>query len=77
LAQSRTLTPLQEDIVRRAKNDNIECDDDDAPRKSQKLLATVVDVDGNEHILRANVPFGQPGNNSAWISLAIRAYARL
>jgi putative iron-dependent peroxidase len=43
------------------KIDNIELDDDDAPRKSHKTLATIVDADGNEHdILRDNMPFGRP-----------------
>ena len=55
-------TPLQEEIVGRTKIDNIEIDDDDAPRKSHKSLATIVDADGTEHdILRDNMPFGRPG----------------
>lgn len=55
-------TPLQEAIIGRTKIDNIEIDDDDAPRKSHKSLATIVDADGNEHdILRDNMPFGRPG----------------
>ncbi|MBZ9807573.1 Dyp-type peroxidase [Mesorhizobium sp. BR1-1-9] len=55
-------TPLQEAIIGRTKIDNIEIDDDDAPRKSHKSLATVVDADGNEYdILRDNMPFGRPG----------------
>jgi porphyrinogen peroxidase len=46
----------------RTKIDNIEIDDDDAPRKSHKSLATIVDADGNEYdILRDNMPFGRPG----------------
>ena len=36
-------------IIGRTKIDNIEIDDDDAPRKSHKSLATIVDADGNEH----------------------------
>jgi putative iron-dependent peroxidase len=61
-AWSRTPTPLQEEIIGRTKIDNIEIDDDDAPRKSHKSLATIVDADGNEHdILRDNMPFGRPG----------------
>jgi putative iron-dependent peroxidase len=55
-------TPLQEEIIGRTKIDNIEIDDDNAPRKSHKSLATIVDTDGNEHdILRDNMPFGRPG----------------
>lgn len=55
-------TQLQEAIIGRTKIDNIELDDDDAPRKSHKSLATIVDADGNEHdILRDNMPFGRPG----------------
>jgi porphyrinogen peroxidase len=61
-AWSRTPTHLQEEIVGRTKIDNIELDDDDAPRKSHKSLATIEDADGNEFdILRDNMPFGQPG----------------
>ena len=61
-AWSRTPTPLQEEIIGRTKIDNIEIDDDDAPRKSHKSLATIVDTDGTEHdILRDNMPFGRPG----------------
>lgn len=61
-AWARVPTPLQEEIIGRTKIDNIEIDDDDAPRKSHKSLATIVDADGNEHdILRDNMPFGRPG----------------
>ncbi|MEP9377407.1 Dyp-type peroxidase [Aquabacter sp. CN5-332] len=61
-AWAQTPTPLQEQIIGRTKIDNIEIDDDDAPRKSHKSLATIVDADGNEHdILRDNMPFGRPG----------------
>ncbi len=61
-AWARVPTPLQEQIIGRTKIDNIEIDDDDAPRKSHKSLATIVDADGNEHdILRDNMPFGRPG----------------
>ncbi|HEY6432067.1 MAG TPA: Dyp-type peroxidase [Acetobacteraceae bacterium] len=61
-AWARTPTPLQEAIIGRTKIDNVEIDDDDAPRKSHKSLATIVDADGNEHdILRDNMPFGRPG----------------
>jgi len=61
-AWTRTPTPLQEEIMGRTKIDNIEIDDDDAPRKSHKSLATIVDADGNEYdILRDNMPFGRPG----------------
>src|ERR1700742_2279628 len=60
---SGTPTPLQEEIIGRTKIDNIEIDDDDAPRKSHKSLATIVDADGTEHdILRDNMPFGRPGH---------------
>ncbi|MGH6614435.1 Dyp-type peroxidase [Sphingomonas sp.] len=52
----------QQAIIGRTKIDNVEIDDDDAPRKSHKSLTTVVDADGVEHdILRDNMPFGQPG----------------
>jgi porphyrinogen peroxidase len=55
-------TPLQEKIIGRTKIDNIEIDDDDAPRKSHKSLATIVDAAGHEYdILRDNMPFGRPG----------------
>src|SRR5450432_1869410 len=55
-------THLQEAIIGRTKIDNIEIDDDDAPRKSHKSLATIVDADGAEFdILRDNMPFGRPG----------------
>jgi porphyrinogen peroxidase len=61
-AWGRIPTPLQEEIIGRTKIDNIEIDDDDAPRKSHKSLATIVDADGNEFdILRDNMPFGRPG----------------
>jgi putative iron-dependent peroxidase len=61
-AWGQTPTPEQEKIIGRTKIDNIEIDDDDAPRKSHKSLATIVDADGNEHdILRDNMPFGRPG----------------
>jgi porphyrinogen peroxidase len=61
-AWARIPTRLQEEIIGRTKIDNIEIDDDDAPRKSHKSLATIVDGDGNEYdILRDNMPFGRPG----------------
>jgi putative iron-dependent peroxidase len=61
-AWKRVPTPLQEEIIGRTKIDNIEIDDDDAPRKSHKSLATIVDADGTEHdILRDNMPFGRLG----------------
>jgi len=61
-AWAQTPTSLQEEIIGRTKMDNIEIDDDGAPRKSHKSLATIVDADGNEHdILRDNMPFGRPG----------------
>lgn len=61
-AWKKTPTHLQEEIIGRTKIDNIEIDDDDAPRKSHKSLATIVDADGNEFdILRDNMPFGRPG----------------
>ena len=61
-AWSETPTHLQEAIIGRTKIDNIEIDDDDAPRKSHKSLATITDADGNEFdILRDNMPFGRPG----------------
>jgi putative iron-dependent peroxidase len=61
-AWGRIPTSLQEEIIGRSKIDNVEIDDDEAPRKSHKSLATIVDADGNEHdILRDNMPFGRPG----------------
>jgi putative iron-dependent peroxidase len=52
----------QEKIIGRTKIDNVEIDDDDAPRKSHKSLATIVDDQGVEHdILRDNMPFGSAG----------------
>src|SRR5262249_39198307 len=61
-AWAKIPTPLQEEIIGRTKIDNIEIDDDDAPRKSHKSLATIVDAGGNEYdILRDNMPFGPPG----------------
>ena len=61
-AWGKTPTHLQEEIIGRTKIDNIEIDDDDAPRKSHKSLATIEDADGNEYdILRDNMPFGRPG----------------
>lgn len=62
-AWGRVPTPLQEKIMGRTKIDNIELDDDDAPRKSHKSLATIVDSEGVEHdILRDNMPFGRAGH---------------
>jgi porphyrinogen peroxidase len=56
-------THVQEQIIGRTKIDNIEIDDDDAPRKSHKSLATIVDANGNEQdILRDNMPFGRAGH---------------
>lgn len=61
-AWARVPTPEQERIIGRTKIDNVEIDDDDAPRKSHKSLATIVDEEGVEHdILRDNMPFGRPG----------------
>jgi putative iron-dependent peroxidase len=55
-------TAEQEAIIGRTKIDNIEIDDDDAPRKSHKTLATIDDGAGGElDILRDNMPFGRPG----------------
>jgi porphyrinogen peroxidase len=59
----RVSTPEQETIIGRTKIDNIELDDDAAPRKSHKSLATIVDTDGTERdILRDNMPFGRAGH---------------
>jgi putative iron-dependent peroxidase len=61
-AWGRVPTPLQEAIMGRTKIDNIEIDDD-APRKSHKSLATIVDATGTElDILRDNMPFGRVGH---------------
>ena len=55
-------TEEQEAIMGRTKIDNIEIDDDAAPRKSHKSLATIEDDAGGElAILRDNMPFGRPG----------------
>ena len=55
-------TEEQEAIMGRTKIDNIEIDDDSAPRKSHKSLATIEDDAGGElAILRDNMPFGRPG----------------
>jgi porphyrinogen peroxidase len=55
-------TEEQEAIIGRTKVDNIEIDDDEAPRKSHKTLATIEDDAGGElAILRDNMPFGRPG----------------
>ena len=55
-------TEEQEAIIGRTKLDNIELDDDDAPRKSHKSLTTIDDGAGGElDILRDNMPFGRPG----------------
>ena len=55
-------TEEQEAIMGRTKIDNIEIDDDEAPRKSHKSLATIEDDAGGElDILRDNMPFGRPG----------------
>ncbi|WP_374308412.1 Dyp-type peroxidase [Methylocella sp.] len=60
-AWAKIPTPAQEAIIGRTKIDNVEIDDDDAPRKSHKSLATIVDEEGQEHdILRDNMPFGSP-----------------
>ncbi|RUY60037.1 Dyp-type peroxidase, partial [Mesorhizobium sp. M7A.F.Ca.CA.001.08.2.1] len=48
-AWARIPTPEQEAIIGRTKIDNIEIDDDDAPRKSHKSLATIEDAAGNEY----------------------------
>lgn len=54
---ARVPTPLQEEIIGRTKIDNVEIDDDHAPRKSHKSLATIVDAEGTEHdILCAGAP---------------------
>jgi porphyrinogen peroxidase len=55
-------TEEQEAIIGRTKIDNVEIDDDDAPRKSHKTLTTIEDDAGGElAILRDNMPFGRPG----------------
>ncbi len=64
IAWAKIPTPEQEAIIGRTKIDNIEIDDENAPRKSHKSLATIVDADGNEFdILRDNMPFGRPGQH--------------
>jgi porphyrinogen peroxidase len=54
-------TQDQEAIIGRTKIDNIEIDDDTAPRKSHKSLATIEDGGSELDILRDNMPFGRPG----------------
>lgn len=59
---ARLSTEQQEAIMGRTKLANVELDDDDAPRKSHKSLATIETEDGDElAILRDNMPFGRPG----------------
>jgi putative iron-dependent peroxidase len=61
-AWAKLPTPVQEQIIGRTKIDNVEINDDDAPRKSHKSLATILGADGEERdILRDNMPFGRPG----------------
>ncbi len=61
-AWTQVPTHTQEQIIGRTKIDNVEINDDDAPRKSHKSLATIVDEQGVEHdILRDNMPFGRAG----------------
>jgi putative iron-dependent peroxidase len=61
-AWSDLATEEQEAIIGRTKLDNVELDDDDAPRKSHKTLTTITADDGSElAILRDNMPFGRPG----------------
>ena len=58
----RTSLKEQEAIIGRTKVDNVEIDDDEAPRKSHKTLATIEnDAGGELAILRDNMPFGRPG----------------
>jgi putative iron-dependent peroxidase len=55
-------TEQQEAIIGRTKLDNVEIDDDAAPRLSHKSLSTIEDESGAElAILRDNMPFGRPG----------------
>ena len=72
-AWKETPTPLQEAIIGRTKIDNIEIDDDDAPRKSHKSLATITDADGNGSTSCAITcrSAGPAGANSAPTSSAI------
>lgn len=51
----------QEAIIGRTKVENVEIDDDDAPRKSHKSLATIEEGGTELAILRDNMPFGRPG----------------
>jgi putative iron-dependent peroxidase len=61
-AWAQLSTEEQEAIIGRTKIDNVEIDDDDAPRKSHKTLTTIDDGAGGElAILRDNMPFGRPG----------------
>ena len=55
-------TTEQELIIGRTKADNVELDDDAAPRKSHKTLATIDDEGTERDILRDNMPFGRPGH---------------
>ena len=52
----------QEAVIGRTKLSNVELDDDDAPRKSHKTLATITEGDVEYDILRDNMPFGRPGH---------------
>lgn len=62
-------------IIGCTKIDNDEIDDDNAPRKSHKTLATIVDAEGNEHdMLRDNMHLaGLSRRNSARTSSVIHA----
>jgi porphyrinogen peroxidase len=61
-AWSALSTEEQEAIMGRTKLDNVEIDNDDAPRLSHKSLTTIEDDAGGElAILRDNMPFGRPG----------------
>jgi putative iron-dependent peroxidase len=53
----------QEQAIGRSKLSDIEMPDDVKPANSHVALNTIVDDDGEERqILRANMPFGTPGN---------------
>jgi putative iron-dependent peroxidase len=55
-------TEVQERIIGRTKSANIELDAATKPTSAHNALTVITDADGQEvKIVRANMPFGQPG----------------
>jgi len=62
-AWKKLSTEAQEAIIGRSKLDNIELEDaPNGTQASHKTLATIEDEHGEKHILRDNMPFGNPGS---------------